>query len=179
VPRPLLADDTDGTVVYLTSLTKPASPSLRIGALIARGPVAHRLRATRLVDDFFLARPLQEAAVELLSTPAWERHLHSLAAALRECCAALVGALAREVPHWTLTRIPQGGLHLWLRLPDSHRSAAELVDAAHAQGVAISPGNGYFPAESEGAYLRIGFAATSDIPQLIEGAHRLGKIANA
>ncbi|MEV4897727.1 PLP-dependent aminotransferase family protein, partial [Nonomuraea sp. NPDC055795] len=73
VPPPLLADDRDGTVVYLTSLTKPAAPSLRIGALVARGPVMERLRAIRLVDDFFVTRPLQETALELLSSPTWER----------------------------------------------------------------------------------------------------------
>jgi DNA-binding transcriptional MocR family regulator len=61
--------------VHVTSLTKPAAPSLRIGALVARGPVMERMRAVRLVDDFFVTRPLQEAALELLSSPAWERHL--------------------------------------------------------------------------------------------------------
>lgn len=69
-PPPLLAGDDDGRVVYLTSLTKAASPSPRIGAVIARGPVADRLRALRAVDDLFVARPLQEAALELVR-PSW------------------------------------------------------------------------------------------------------------
>jgi DNA-binding transcriptional MocR family regulator len=56
-PAPLLADDADGHVVYLTSLTKVASPSLRVGAVIARGPVARRLHALRAVDDLFVSRP--------------------------------------------------------------------------------------------------------------------------
>ena len=38
-PPPLLADDTDGRVVHIASLTKATSPNLRVGALIARGPV--------------------------------------------------------------------------------------------------------------------------------------------
>ena len=46
MPRPLVADDRDGTVVYVTSLTKPAAPSLRIGALVAHGPVMERMRAS-------------------------------------------------------------------------------------------------------------------------------------
>jgi DNA-binding transcriptional MocR family regulator len=177
LPRPLLADDDDGTVVYLTSLTKPASPSLRIGALIARGPVAHRLRATRLVDDFFLARPLQEAAVELLSAPSWDRHLRGLATALRERCAALAAALATEIPEWTLAGVPRGGLHLWVGIPGPLQSAAAIADAAHARGVAVSVGNGYFAAEPPGAYLRLGFAATADLAQLSDGVHRLSKAA--
>lgn len=177
LPRPLVADDRDGTVVYLTSLTKAASPSLRIGALIARGPVMHRLRATRLVDDFFLARPMQEAAIELLSTPAWERHLRWLATALRERCTALAASLAREAPEWTLSRIPDGGLYLWVRLPTD--SPHRVADAARKRGVATSPGNGYFAAEPPGAYLRLSFAAAMDLAQLTEGARRLGEIARS
>ena len=176
VPRPLLADDPDGTVVHLTSLTKPASPSLRIGALIARGPVAHRLRSTRLVDDFFLARPLQEAAVELLSTPSWDRHLRGLAAALRERCATLTAAIATEIPEWTVTGVPRGGLHLWVRVPRPPQTAAAIVEAARSRDVAISHGGGYFATEPPGAYLRLGFAAAADLAQLQEGARRLGEV---
>ncbi|WP_345557748.1 hypothetical protein [Nonomuraea rosea] len=40
-------------MIHLASLTRPAAPSLRIGAVIARGPVLRRLRDMRFVDDFF------------------------------------------------------------------------------------------------------------------------------
>jgi DNA-binding transcriptional MocR family regulator len=170
VPRPLVSGDRDGTVVYLASLTKPASPSLRIGAIIARGPVMQRLRAIRLVDDFFVARPLQEAAVELLSNPAWERHVRALATALRDRCTVLIAALAREVPDWTLTRAPTGGQHLWVALPPSHDNAAQ---AAQAQGVAVNSGDGYFATEPPSSYMRLSFAAAADLAELTEAARRL------
>jgi DNA-binding transcriptional MocR family regulator len=176
VPPPLIADDRDGTMVYLTSLTKPASPSLRIGALIARGPVMERLHAMRYVDDFFIARPLQEAAVELVSAPAWSRHLRALATALRERAAALASGLAREVPEWTLTRVPAGGLHLWVRVKPG-RAEADAADLARAHGVVTSSGSGYFAAESPGAYLRLSFAAATDLAELAESARRLGAAA--
>lgn len=98
VPRPLVADDRDGTVIHVTSLTKPAAPSLRIGALVARGPVLERMRAVRMVDDFFVTRPLQEAALEVLSSPSWDRHVRSLGTALRQRCAVLAAAVAKELP---------------------------------------------------------------------------------
>ncbi|MFD0573638.1 PLP-dependent aminotransferase family protein [Kitasatospora gansuensis] len=172
VPRPLLADDRDGTVVHLTSLTKPASPSLRIGAVIARGPVMRRLRAMRRVDDFFIARPLQEAAVELLSTPAWDRHLRTLSTALRDRRATLADALARELPDWTLAGLPAGGLHLWLRLPPALTDAV-VADAARAHGVSVNAGHRYFPAEPPTAHLRLGFAAAAAPSELTEAARRL------
>lgn len=175
-PRPLVADDRDGTVIHLGSLTKPASPSLRIGAVIARGPVMRRLLGMRRVDDFFIARPLQEAAVELLSTPAWDRHLRTLAAALQHRCTVLAAALAREVPDWTLLRVPEGGLHLWLRLPPG-LTEASVADAATAHRVAVDPGHRYFPAEPPAPHLRLAFAAAAEPAELTEAATRLAAAA--
>ncbi|GAA2842222.1 aminotransferase-like domain-containing protein [Crossiella cryophila] len=172
-PPPLVADDPDGTVVYLTSLTKPTAPSLRVGALIARGPALARLRATRLVDDFFLARPLQEAALDLLSNPAWDRHRRTLAAALKDRCATLATALARETPQWTV-RAPVSGLHLWLRL-DTEETG--IVRAARAQGVTVVSGRGHFPAEPPAPHLRLSFAAAADLAELTEAARVLGRVA--
>ncbi|MEV0375574.1 PLP-dependent aminotransferase family protein [Streptomyces sp. NPDC050636] len=173
VPRPLVAEDRDGTVVHVTSLTKPAAPSLRIGALVARGPVMERMRAVRLVDDFFVTRPLQEAALEVLSSPSWDRHVRSLGTSLRERCAVLAAAITQEIPGVTLTGLPTGGLHLWVRLPPGVDETV-LTNAARQRGVAVSAGSRYFATEPPAAHLRIGFAATADHAELTEGVRRLG-----
>ena len=170
-PRPLLADDRHGTVVHVSSLTKVAAPSLRIGALIARGPVMERLRAIRQVDDFFIARPLQEAAVEFLTGSAWQRHLRVLGPALRGRRQALVGALEQELPSWTF-QVPTGGLHLWVRLPHGVDALATAA-AARREGVLVSPGHRYFATEPAAEYLRISFAAGADAAELTESVHRL------
>ncbi|MFD5557947.1 PLP-dependent aminotransferase family protein [Streptomyces sp. NPDC127068] len=173
-PAPLISEDRDGTVIQVTSLTKPVAPSLRIGALIARGPVRERLRAVRLVDDFFVTRPLQEAALELVSSPSWDRHLRSLSEELRERCALLAAAVAREAPDCVLTGVPAGGLHLWIRLPD-HTDDTAVAAAARRHRVTVSAGGRYFAAEPPAPHLRVGFAATADHAELKEGAKRLGE----
>ncbi|MEV0380054.1 PLP-dependent aminotransferase family protein [Nonomuraea sp. NPDC050643] len=175
LPRPLIAGDRDGTVVHLASLTKPASLSLRIGALIARGPVLRRLRDMRFVDDFFTARPLQEAAVELLGSPSWDRHLRALSTALRERRAALADALAAELPGWRIAHHPSAGLHLWVELPPGLQDTA-VAEAARAAGVLVNAGSRYFPAEPTAACLRLGFAATAGLAELREGVRRLAAI---
>ena len=88
------------------SLTKPTSPSLRIGALIARGPVMERLRAIQVVDSFFVPRPLQEATLELVGAPAWPRHLRAVAAGLRERRDAMVARAARPAARTSPRRPP-------------------------------------------------------------------------
>jgi DNA-binding transcriptional MocR family regulator len=174
-PAPLLADDADGRVVYLTSLTKAASPSLRIGALIAHGPAASRLQTLRAVDDMFISRPLQQAALELVTSPGWERHLKNLGRSLGRRAAALLDAVGRYLPAVTAT-LPDGGMHLWAALPHGADDAA-IAEAASRNNVIVMPGHPFFPAEAPGPYLRLTFSAAADQAELDAGIHRLAAAA--
>ncbi|OYP18631.1 MULTISPECIES: aminotransferase-like domain-containing protein [Streptomyces] len=172
LPRPLAADDPDGVVVHVGSLTKATSPSFRVSALAARGPVLERLRAIQVVDSFFVPRPLQEAALELVGSPAWTRHLRALSAELKTRRDAMTGALARHLPELALPHIPSGGYHLWLRLPDGTDEAA-LTAAALRADVALAPGRPYFSAEPPAAHVRLSFAAVAGTGEIAEGVRRL------
>ncbi|NED83207.1 PLP-dependent aminotransferase family protein, partial [Streptomyces sp. SID11233] len=125
LPPPLAADDPDGVVVHVCSLTKVTSPSLRVGALAARGPVLERLRAIQVVDSFFVPRPIQEAALELVGTPTWSRHLRSLSSELRARRTAMTVALRGELPALAVPHIPAGGGSLWVGLPGTGAGADE------------------------------------------------------
>ncbi|MEV4974331.1 PLP-dependent aminotransferase family protein [Streptomyces scopuliridis] len=172
LPGPLAADDPDGVVVHVCSLTKATSPSLRVGVLAARGPVLERLRAIHVVDTFFVPRPFQEAALELVGSAAWNRHLRSVSAALKTRRDTLTTALRTELPEPALPHIPSGGYHLWLRLPDGTDEQA-VVSAALRAGVAVAPGRPYFSAEPPAAHLRLSFAAVAGPAEITEGVRRL------
>ncbi|QYC39631.1 putative HTH-type transcriptional regulator YdcR [Nonomuraea coxensis DSM 45129] len=174
-PPTLAAMDEHGTVVHVRSLTKILSPSMRVAAVIARGPAAHRLRAGQLVESFFVARPLQEAALELVGSPAWRRHLAAVHAELRVRRDALAAALAARLPEEVeLHLLPAGGMHLWLRLPVGLDEDA-LVEAARRHGVLVSPGRMYYPSEPPGPRLRVTHAAAAHLAELDEGVRRLGR----
>jgi DNA-binding transcriptional MocR family regulator len=172
LPRPLAADDPDGVVVHVSSLTKATSPSFRVSALAARGPVLERLRAIQVVDTFFVPRPLQEAALELVGSPAWPRHLRAVSAALTARRDAMTGALGLHLPQLDLAHVPSGGYHLWPRLPDGTDESA-LTAAALRAGVAVTPGRPYFSAEPPAAHLRLSFAAVAGTGEIAEGVRRL------
>jgi DNA-binding transcriptional MocR family regulator len=173
LPPPLLADDPYGTVVHVSSLTKPTSPNLRVGALVARGPVLERLRAIQVVDSFFVPRPLQEAVLDLVGAPAWPRHLRAITAGLRERRDAMLAALHRDLPDLSASlRVPAGGNYLWLRLPGGTDETA-LAAACLRAGVAVSPGRPYFAAEAPAPYLRLGFANTAGADEINEGVRRI------
>ncbi|MFF2851379.1 PLP-dependent aminotransferase family protein [Streptomyces sp. NPDC058001] len=172
LPPPLVADDPDGVVVHVCSLTKATSPSFRVSALAARGPVLERLRAIQVVDHFFVPRPLQEAALELVGSPAWPRHLRAVSEELQGRRDRITAALRMALPDLTVPHIPSGGYHLWLRLPDGTDEAA-LAAAALRRGVAVAPGRPYFCAEPPAAHLRLSFAGVAGPPEITEGVRRL------
>lgn len=173
---PLMDEDADGRVIYLTSLTKAASPSLRVGAIIARGPVASRLRAALAVNELFVARPLQEAALDLVTRPGWHRHLQELGRNLGRRAQVLSDAVHEHLPGLELTR-PDGGVHLWTRLPDAgDADDTDLVFQARRAGVIVMPGQPFFPAEPPGSFLRLTFSAAPSTASLTEAVRRLATI---
>lgn len=172
LPRPLASEDPDGVVVHVGSLTKATSPSLRIGCLAARGPVLERLRAIQVVDQFFVPRPLQEATLELVGSPAWPRHLRAVSGELRRRRDMLAVALATHLPELSVPYVPVGGYHLWARLPDGTDERA-LTAAALRAGVAVAPGRPYFAAEPPAPHLRLSFVAVAGTAEITEGVRRL------
>ena len=177
VPPPPLAARDDGHVVYVRSLTKPAAPGLRVAGVCARGPVNHRLRALRVVDDLFVAGPMQEAALELVSSPSWTRHLKTLRGVLRSRRDAAVEALRAHLPQARLEVVPKGGFVLWLRLPEGVDEVA-LARACAERGVQVNPGRAWFPAEPEGAFLRLSYAAAG-VDAIRAGVAQLAAAAKA
>ncbi|MEU1308571.1 PLP-dependent aminotransferase family protein [Streptomyces cinnamoneus] len=172
LPPTLASQDPDGVVVHVCSLTKFTSPSLRVGALAARGPVLERLRAIQVVDSFFVPRPLQETALELVGAPAWSRHRRAVAAELRTRRETLLAELARELPVLVPDVVAQGGFHIWFRLPDGTDESA-LAAAALRAGVAVNAGRPFYCAEPPAPHLRLCFAGAAGTAELAEGVRRL------
>ncbi|MCC5575118.1 PLP-dependent aminotransferase family protein [Microtetraspora sp. AC03309] len=172
-PPSLGSMDTHGTVVHIISLSKISAPSMRVAGVVAHGPAAHRLRASQVVESFFVARPLQETALEFVTSPGWRRHLAAVRQEIAARQEALLTGLARHVPEAEVHLRPRGGLHAWLRLPQGTDEAA-VVEAAQRRGVTVSPGRIYYPSEPPGARLRVTHIAATGLAELDEGIRRLG-----
>jgi DNA-binding transcriptional MocR family regulator len=161
--------------VHIRSLTKSAAPGLRVAAVAARGAAGARLKAARVIDDFFVSGPLQHATLELVSAPAWRRHLKTTRAELRTRRDALLAAVGEHLPDWSVAVVPAGGLHVWVRLPDGTDDVA-LTARAAAAGVLVSPGRPWFAGEPPGPFLRLTYAG-APAPDLAEGVRRLATVA--
>lgn len=177
-PPPTLASgDTDGRVVYVRSLTKILAPGMRVAALCARGPAGARLRAARLVNDLFVSGPLQEAALDILSSPAWDKHRRKVRKELRVRRDALIAAIREHLPEVRFDAVPKGGLHLWIELPEGADDEPVAAESERA-GAVVSPGRYWFPAEPTGAFLRLSYVGAGP-KELARGVEILARTLEA
>ncbi|OII65735.1 PLP-dependent aminotransferase family protein [Streptomyces sp. CC77] len=172
-PVPLAARDDGGHVVYLRSLTKSVSPAVRIGGVVARGPARTRILADAQAEAMYVSGILQAVAVDVVTQPAWRTHLRSVRQQLTARRDLLAGALAEHAPTARLDTVPQGGLNLWLRLPDA-TDLPRLVRDCEDAGVVVAAGTEWFPAEPTGPHLRLNYAGPNP-GAFPEGARVIGE----
>ena len=173
-PPPLFTEDVDGHVVSVLTLSKPASPGLRVGAVIARGPAGERLRASRTADDLCVAPMAQEIATSLLTSTVWPRHLKRLRSELAARRDALLAAIRTTLPSARVEVAPRGGIHLWARLPHGS-DTREMSVAAYAAGVLVGDGRHFFVDEPPAPFLRFSYGAATPA-QMDEGVRRLADV---
>jgi DNA-binding transcriptional MocR family regulator len=171
--RPLAAHDDAGHVVYLRSLTKSVSPSIRVAGVIARGPARDRILADRGAESMYVSDLLQAAALDVVTQRGWLTHLRNLGQQLRARRDLLIDSLAEHVPDAHLDHVPRGGLNLWARLPDG-TDLDRLARDCEADGVMIAPGTEWFPAEPSGPFIRLNYSGP-DPERFPDGARVIGR----
>lgn len=171
---PLAARDDGGHVVYLRSLAKSVSPAVRVAGLVARGPARERILADAQAEAMYVSGMLQAVALDVVTQPAWRTHLRGLRQQLTARRDLLLGALREHAPTARVEVVPQGGLNLWVRLPDT-TDVARLVRDCETAGVIVAAGDEWFPAEPTGPYLRLNYSGPNP-GAFPEGARVIGEM---
>jgi 2-aminoadipate transaminase len=135
----LAALDRTGLVLHLFSFSKSLFPGARVGAITARGRLIEALLALKQATDLSDALPLQAALAEFSATGAYDRHLGRVRRVLRGRCEAMLETLAAEMPSGTRWTHPDGGLQVWVELPEGLETSDLLADAVGA-GILFAPG---------------------------------------
>ncbi|MGH3010229.1 MAG: PLP-dependent aminotransferase family protein [Gaiellaceae bacterium] len=135
-PRPLAAYARNTTIVSIGSFSKICWAGLRVGWVRAPRPTIVQLGRLKAVADLGTSLPSQAIAVNLLVRSEYVRACRCRELETR--LTLLEELLGRYLPEWEWRR-PQGGLSLWVRLPDG--SSTELAQIAHRRGVSIAPGS--------------------------------------
>lgn len=160
-------------VVYLGSFSKSLTPAVRLGFLVATGPLGDDLRRFKEVADMCTSALIQALMTDLLRSGYYRRHLAKVRRLYRARQEACLAALQEHMPAEVQFTRPKGGMHLWVML-DRPVDAARLLPRARRVGVSFAPGNLFFSDGRRSGSFRLNYS--SNPPERIdEGIRRLVK----
>ncbi|PDV98557.1 PLP-dependent aminotransferase family protein [Candidatus Viridilinea mediisalina] len=164
-------------VVYLGTLSKMLAPGLRVGWLVAPRAIFDQLVMLKQGLDLSTSSSSQTVAYYACRDGLLERHAPRIRALYRERRDAMLAALEREMPPEVRWTRPEGGMFLWLTLPEGYNSG-ELLDRAIEAGVAFVPGEPFHPGGGGTNTMRLNFSFSS-VAQINEGVRRLAAAIRA
>jgi 2-aminoadipate transaminase len=167
-------DEAADRTVLLGSFSKIMAPGMRLGWLRAPAGLRRACVVAKQAADLHTSTVDQAAAARYLADCDLDAHLDRIRTAYRSRRDALLAGLPAALPAGSTWNRPQGGMFVWVRLPDGHDAAA-LLRAAITHDVAYVPGAPFFAADPDEAALRMSF--TTHTPEEIrEGLARLAKV---
>ncbi len=169
----LKALDPGGQVIYVSTFSKMLMPGLRVGFIVADGPVFESLLNFKRLSDLATSTLIQRALDTYVTIGRYQAYLRRSGQTFRKRRDAMLDAINRHLPPSVSFDPPKGGLFVWLKLPQN-LSAEKLLPVACKEGVAFAPGNLFFTDGASGdEWLRLNFASQTE-EDIEEGIKRLG-----
>jgi 2-aminoadipate transaminase len=168
---PIKAYDHSGQVFYLGSFSKMLAPAMRLGWIVAPADLIPRIMVVRESIDLESSTLIQRSVAEYLRRDLLPAHLEQLAALNRRRCQAMLAALQDQMSdfaHWTR---PQGGLFVWLTLPEQV-DTWEMFKEAVQHKVAYIPGSAFAVEGGHDNTIRLNFSNVTQ-ERIEEGIGRL------
>jgi 2-aminoadipate transaminase len=160
--------------IYLSTFSKTLAPGIRLGWIVAPSKIISKLVQAKQGADLHTSTFVQMVVNDICQRGFLRQHVKRIRDTYRERCAGMLSAMEKYFPEGVRWTRPQGGLFMWVRLPEG-ADCMELLDAAVEEKVAFIPGTAFYPDGNSGHNtLRLTFATAS--PEMIqEGIRRLGK----
>lgn len=160
--------------VLLGSFSKVVSPGMRLGWIVADDRTMKHLITAKQASDLHSNFLTQMIVHRYLTTNNMDEHLDSIKKMYREQRDCMVAMIKKYFPDNVQYTKPEGGMFLWVTLPDE-MSSMELFDAAIEENVAFVPGEAFYADDPEFNTLRLNFS-NSDLEKIEKGIKRLGMV---
>lgn len=166
--------DTEGRVVFLFTLSKILAPGLRLAALVGAEEVVDKVVAVKQATDLCTPALTQALALRFLRSHDLAAHVEGIRGHYRRKRDAMVAALGRYMPEGVRWTNPEGGLFLWVTLPEG-LDTERMLPRALERKVAYVTGAPFFVDGSGRNTMRLSFAIAT-LEQIDEGIRRLAEV---
>jgi 2-aminoadipate transaminase len=163
-----------GGTMLVRSFSKIAFPGLRVGWIIAPKPLIASLTTARQWCDLHTDQLSQAVLLRFAESGRLAEHVEKSRELGRARLTAVLDACARHLPPGASFTKPEGGMSVWVRLPEP-LDASDLLSRAQREGVTYLPGKHFAVGPHDPGTLRLSFGGLP--PALIEaGIARLGRV---
>lgn len=160
--------------LYCGSFSKTLSPGLRVGWICGAKEVIAKLVLMKQAADLH-SSTINQMAICDVAKNMFEEQVRKIRKAYRERRDCMLAALEREMPKTVRWTRPEGGMYVWLTLPERIDGAELLARSLETQKVAFVPGRAFFADGSNANTARLSFSRASEAT-IKEGIARLGRL---
>lgn len=155
--------------VYCGTFSKTLAPGLRVGWICAAKSVVDKLVLIKQASDLH-SPTLNQIAVSKVLESGFNAHLENLRTAYAAKRDLMLSTLIKHMPEGVEWTKPDGGMFVWVTLPQNLDANALLQYAVEKEKVAFVPGQAFHPDGSGKNTFRLSFsnATREDISQGIE-----------
>ncbi len=165
--------DKEERVIYLGTFSKTLSPGMRIAYMVGHEDIIKKAVLAKQGVDLCTSPFLQYVAQEYLKGGYFDEHIPKIIKIYKEKRDAMLDALEDYFPDGVKWTKPNGGMFLWVTLPEN-MDAEKLFNRAIENKVAFVIGAAFFPHRDHKNTLRLNFTYPS-IEDIQEGIKRLAK----
>jgi DNA-binding transcriptional MocR family regulator len=163
-------------VIYCGSFSKTLVPAFRVGWIAAPAEVVNRVVLMKQAGDLHTST-INQIVVHDIASEIFDSHVRRLRSQYKERRDAMLAALAEFAPEGVRWTKPEGGMFVWLELPEGIDGTPLLARAIQEFNVAFVPGSAFFADRSGKNTIRLSFSATN--PERIrEGIRRLCELVS-
>ncbi|MGI8716088.1 MAG: PLP-dependent aminotransferase family protein [Solirubrobacteraceae bacterium] len=173
-PLPTLHSLDDEFVIYASTFSKILSPGLRLGWAAAPSPILHKMQIGKQGSDLSSSSISQYFVSAYFDDGPWENYIRSLREIYRRRRDVMLDALAEHFPREAEWTHPQGGLFIWVTLPD-YIDTTDLLARALQEHVAFVPGRAAYVDGRGGSAMRLNFSGVNE-DLIREGVRRIGEV---
>jgi 2-aminoadipate transaminase len=173
-PLPSLWAAAPDLVVQIGTFSKIFSPGTRLGWAVGPADVVERLAWAKQLTDQCASALAQRVVEEYGRRGHLDRQVEVATRLYAERCASMLACLEAEMPTGVTWTRPTGGFFTWLTLP-AGIDAADVAERSAEAGVALVPGDPFFPDDRGRAHLRVCFSRAT-VPEIEEGTRILGRV---
>jgi len=172
----LKLDQGKGRVITLFTFSKVLVPGFRLGYMIGPKEIIHKAVILKQAMDLCTASILQLATAAYLEKGYLAAHIQEMISTYKVKRDLMLSLLKEHMPAGVTWTVPEGGLFLWVTVPDYIDTREMLKTALEEQHVAYVAGEDFYPPRNARRNdLRLNFSYSS-AEQLREGIKRLGLV---